>query len=108
MRVVIYLTGAVLGLALASPCWAQAVTFGGVNPTKIINKPIEIPDAVKPIAQPQVSQTPQFSLMNLLPRITFPNTKPVHGQSQFPTPANMPGKNYLNSFGFNLPKPIQF
>jgi hypothetical protein len=95
-------------LLLAAPALAQtALTFGGVNPTRITNQPIAIPDSARPIAQPQNTLLGGFSLSNFLPKIPFPSANPVHGQSAFPTPANMPGKAYLNQFGYQRPQPIQ-
>jgi hypothetical protein len=108
MRIGIGTAAVFVGLLLAAPGWAQTtVTFGGVNPAQIQNKPVVTPDVAKPIAAPQLLPQNSFRLSRFLPKITLPAAGHVFGQSQFPTPANMPGKNYLKSFGFSRPAPIQ-
>jgi hypothetical protein len=36
----------------------------------------------------------------------MPLGKPIHGQSTFPTPGQMPGKDYLKAFGFSRGVPV--
>ncbi|HXG11947.1 MAG TPA: hypothetical protein VNK04_19480 [Gemmataceae bacterium] len=98
----------VLGLVLAAPAWAQrTVTFGGVDPLKIVNQPIDTSNSVVPIAQPQRLANVGFSLRNILPRVGLPSAKPVIGRSLFPTPQNMPGANYLRAFHYQRPQPVK-
>jgi hypothetical protein len=98
----------IMGLGLAMPAWGQqSSTFGGVNPTQIVNQPIDTSQSVVPIARPQRLANAGFSLRNILPRVGLPGAKPIIGQSQFPTPQGMPGANYLRAFGFQRPVPIQ-
>ena len=107
MRMRIWLAGVGAGLLLAAPAWAQtALTFGGVDPTKIVNQVIAIPDTSRPIAQPQQAASTGFSLSNILPTIHLPSAKAIFGQSIFPTQQNLPGKNYLKAFGNSKPQPI--
>jgi hypothetical protein len=107
MRTRIWLAGVGGTLLLAAPAWAQtALTFGGVDPTKIVNQVIAIPDSAMPIAQPQQAASTGFSLSNILPSIHLPTGKGVFGQSIFPSQQNLPGKNYLKAFGYNKPQPI--
>jgi hypothetical protein len=98
----------VAALAVAVPVWAQVVTFGGVNPVVVQNRPVTTPDVVsqRPIAQPQTRQQNRFRLSDYLPRIVLPSNNPVHGQSVFPTPENLPNKNYLKAFGYQVPRGI--
>jgi hypothetical protein len=107
MRIRTALAALAVASLLTAPALAQtALTFGGANPTQIILKPVAVPNAGQPIAQPQNSLLQAFSLSNFLPKISFPSANPVHGQSNFPTQANMPGKSYLQQFGYSRPKPI--
>lgn len=100
--------GALLGvLLLAAPGRAQTINFGGVDSTKIVNKPINIPASKLPIAQPQLQKTPGFSLAKYIPKITLPSPKTVRGISQFPTPEDMPGTNYLHSFRWQYAQPVK-
>lgn len=104
----IWSAAAVAALTVAAPAWAQVVGFGGVNPVVVQNRPITTPDAVsqRPIAQPQVRQQSRFRLTDYLPRLVLPANNPVHGQSIFPTPENLPNKNYLKAFGYQVPRGI--
>jgi hypothetical protein len=107
MRMRIWLAGAGAGLLLASPAWAQtANTFGGVDPTKITNQVISIPDSATAIAGPQQSSSPGFSLANFLPSFKLPSGKGLFGMSIFPAQQNLPGKAYLQNFGYSKPQPI--
>jgi hypothetical protein len=107
MRIRNGLAGLAVALVLAAPALAQTtLTFGGADPTKITLKPVAVPDVAKPIAQPQNTLLGGFSLSNFLPKIPFPSANAVHGQSVFPSQASMPGKAYLQQFGFQRPKPI--
>jgi hypothetical protein len=106
MRIPIWLAAVAVTLGLASSGRAQvSLTFGGVNPTQIQNVPITVPDNT-PIAQPQVMPSTGFTLTSLLPKISFPTAKTLFGQSIFPTPQNLPGRNYLRAFGYSRPGPI--
>jgi hypothetical protein len=100
---------AALGAAflLAKPAWAQtAVTFGGVDPTKIVNQVIAIPDSSVPIAQPMQASSTGFSLTGMLSKIQLPSAGKIFGQSSFPTQQQMPGKDYLKAFGYRKAQPI--
>lgn len=109
MRSWIWSAVAVAAVGVASPAWAQVVGFGGVNPVAIQNRPITVPDAVsqRPIAQPQTRQQNRFRLTDYLPRIVLPGNNSVHGRSTFPTPQNLPGKSYLQQFGYQVPRGIE-
>ena len=100
---------AALGAAflLAKPAWAQtAVTFGGVDPTKIVNQVISIPDSTQAIAQPMQASSTGFSLTGMLSKIQLPSAGKVFGKSVFPTQQNLPGKAYLQNFGYRKAQPI--
>jgi len=93
------------GLVLAAPAWGQrAVTFGGSEPARIVDRPVNTSNAELPIAQPQRAPQRSSFLTNLLPRLKLPAARPVHGFSQFPTPSNMPGPNYLKQFNIQFPQ----
>jgi hypothetical protein len=93
------------GLLLAAPAWAQtALTFGGVDPTKIVNQVIAIPDS--PIAQPMQASSAGFSLTGMLSKIQLPSAGKIFGQSVFPTQQQLPGKDYLKNFGYRKAQPI--
>jgi hypothetical protein len=47
-----------------------------------------------------------FSLTNFFSSFGLPLGAPVHGQSQFPTQSQMPGKDYLKAFGFSRGVPV--
>ncbi len=112
MRIRIGATALLLGLLLAAPCWAQrTLTFGGVNPAQIQNVPVVTSNVAtptsQPIAAPQLMSNTSFRLSSFIPKLTFPSAGPVFGQSQFPTQQNLPGKNWLKSFGYTRPGPVQ-
>jgi len=107
MRMGVWVASAFVGCLLASPCWAQAVTFGRVNPTQVVNQPVIVPSSSVPIAAPQQNANSSFSLLNLFSKFSLPGAKPVHGQSVFPTQNNMPGKDYLKAFGFQHGQPVK-
>jgi hypothetical protein len=109
MRMGVWIASAFVGFLLASPCWAQAVSFGRVNPTQLVNRPVTTPtsSSASPIAAPQQNPNSSFSLLNIFSGFSLPGAKPVHGQSTFPTPDKMPGKDYLKAFGFQRGQPIK-
>jgi hypothetical protein len=99
------LTAVLLGLAAASPCWAQrTLNFGGADPTKIVNKPISVPDFV---AAPQRVQKPSLGLANFFHKVNVPSSKPIQGISRFPTSKNMPGADYLKPFRWRYGQPVK-
>jgi hypothetical protein len=106
MRIGVWVASAFVGLLLASPCWAQAVTFGHVNPTQIVNTPVITSSSTSAITPPQQTPNTGSSLFDFFPRFALPGPKPVHGQSMFPTPDKMPGKDYLKAFGYQRGVPI--
>jgi len=70
----------------------------------IQNQVVDTRDAVQPIAQPQSAPERLFSLRNLFPSFNRSvNGRPVIGQSQFPTPTQLPDANYLNAFQYQRP-----
>jgi hypothetical protein len=110
MRTPIWLAGLVVGLGWAGPASAQwALTWGGpVSP--IVQQVVNTQNVNVPIAQPQYLPSRSFSSMSLtqfIPPAFTGNSKPVLGSSQFPTPAQLPGSNYLKSFQFRRQGPIQ-
>jgi hypothetical protein len=108
MRMRLWAGAAAAGLLLSAPAWAQTTTsFGGADPTKIVNQPIAIPGVGQPIAQPQTLSSSGFSLANFLPSFSLPSADSIFGRSSYPTAANMPGKDYLKYFGFQKAVPVQ-
>jgi hypothetical protein len=106
MRTRNWLAGLAAASLLAAPAVAQTtVGFGGADPTQIVNQPVVLPG--QPFGQPQTLPFTGFSLSSLLPKNPFPLGKSLFGQSTFPTAANMPGKAYLQNFGYSRPQPIQ-
>ena len=86
-------------IVLAPPVSAQqAVGFGGVNPSAIVNQPIASGSSSS-LGIPLFDHS--VHLRDFLPNLkTFSNAS-VFGQSTYPTPDNMPGLNYLKAFGFS-------
>jgi hypothetical protein len=104
MRSLIWLAAVAAALATASSSWAQfTIAFGGTN-TSTQNVPITVPPNT-PIASPQTFDN-SFSLANFLPHFTLPNVHSLFGKSNFPTANNLPGRGYLNAFGYSRPGPI--
>lgn len=103
-----WILAAVVGLVLSSPAWAQrTVTFGGIDPLKLVNVPVDTSNNVAvPISRPQTLENAKFSIKNILPKVGLPGAKPVIGRSNFPTQDNMPGYNYLKAFHFQKPAPV--
>lgn len=102
MRSSAFLASLLLVGALVSSASAQRTgpiyTLGGVDPTQLTFKPIDPAASIVPIAQPQTRSTTGFKLIDLLPRISFPNSKPTIGMSQFPAQGMLPGAGYLKAF----------
>jgi hypothetical protein len=97
----------VLVLALASPALAQqAKGFGGVNPANIVQMPVGQAGATSSIATIPLFDH-SIHLRDFIPHISPISNRPVVGQSNYPTPDNMPGLNYLKAFGFYRPQPVQ-
>jgi hypothetical protein len=95
-------------LLLAAPAWAQrTLGFGGVDPAKVVNQPIDTSNSVVPIARPMTLENAKFSLKNILPRPGLPGAKSIVGRSDFPTQQGMPGADYLKAFHFRRPQPVQ-
>jgi hypothetical protein len=108
MRAWTWLAALVAAPLLAAPAPAQhTVGFGGADPTKRVNVPTSVPNVAGQDSQPQNPLLGMFSLANFLPHIPLPLGKPVLGQSSFPTQQNMPGKAYLQNFGYQRAQPIQ-
>ncbi len=108
MRAIGWSAAALLLVSLTAPARAQfAFTgAGGVNPTQVQNVPVN-PSA--PIAAPQTVTTSGFSLTGAFAKVPFPGTKPVFGQSQFPTAGQLPSTSYLQAFGYQpAPQPSAF
>jgi hypothetical protein len=64
-------------LLLAAPGWAQhAVSFGGADPTKVVNQPV---------ATPQPLGSAGASLSNLLPRVSLPSVGSLFGTGSAPS-----------------------
>src|SRR5690242_14570963 len=98
----------VIGLALAGSAPAQGVNFGGFGSNwsagNIVNQPIEFSTSVVPIASPMYQPERSFwNPLSFMPRTTRMNNTPVHGVSAFPTPNQMPGTQYLQSFNYTRP-----
>jgi hypothetical protein len=93
-----------LGLGLAGPAAAQQRS-GFLTPiTTIKNQVISTPDTGVPIAQPMTLPSSSNSLTRIFHRFSGTlNRKPVGGLSTYPTPGQLPGKDYLKSFGFAIP-----
>jgi hypothetical protein len=105
MRTRNWLAGLGGALLLAAPALAQTTrTFGGADPTQIVNVPVAVPDAP---GVPSQSVFGNFSLSSFLPRFSlFPRANPLHGQSTFPAATDMPGKDYLKSFQYRRAQPV--
>ncbi len=102
-----WLCAVLLVLVGVSPAQAQqrrSIFFGGVDPTNLVQVPVDTSQSVVPIAQP-VTRPTRFRLVDLLPRITLPGTKPIIGRSVFPT-TDQPPEGYLNSFRYRPPRPL--
>lgn len=95
----------VAALGMSARASGPIFSFGNVDPTQLVFKPIDSSASVVPIAQPQTLSTIGFKLINLLPHISLPGATPTIGQSQFPTQNQMPGTGYLKSFGFGNGRP---
>src|SRR5438874_8054751 len=100
MRRALSLGALVLLTVVGSPAHAQRVgpiVFGGgADPTQLVFVPIDTSNSIVPIAQPQ-TRTGVFKLLDFMPRIVFPNSKPVIGQSVFPSQNQLPGAGYLKN-----------
>jgi hypothetical protein len=107
MRMWTWAGALVVALGLAAPAFAQRV--GTIDPSTIINIPINTNQSVAPIAQPQLFNRRTFSLADILPNISFGamSGKRVIGMSTYPTADGLPGKDYLKAFGFHRPGPIR-
>ena len=110
MRAHGWLLGLGLGLALAAPASAQRAYTWGTPVTKIQNRVVNTAKAASigynsniPIAAPYVTspQHTKLSLSSFLPTgVGRISAKPTPGGSLFPTPNQMPNRNYLAPFQF--------
>jgi hypothetical protein len=84
-----------VGLALATPGWAQKSlkSFGAIAPGDITNKPIDLSGAVAPIA-PETGKP--FSLNNFFSRFAIPGVANRVAVSPLPPPAAFPSTQYRN------------
>jgi hypothetical protein len=110
MRKCLWLAGLALALVVPS-AHAQnrrggPLFFGGVDPTALVNQPIDGRRPDNPIAQP-VRRRSSFRLLDFLPKLTFPGNKPVIGQSVFPKESQLPGDGYLRAFGYRAARPVK-
>src|SRR5262245_36425799 len=95
----------VLAFAAAAEAKAQRPSvFGGVDPSKIVYQPVDTSKVNVPIARPQNISFPSLNLFNYFPKLNLTPSKPTLGHSNFPTPAEMPGPDYLKAFGY---QPLQ-
>ena len=107
MRISVCVLALGLGLALVMPVQAQRkVSFTGVDPTQIVNQPINTINAAGSISTSQTVST-GFSLSKFFPSFGLPSNKPVIGRSVFPTNGQLPGRDYLKAFGWNNFQPFK-
>jgi hypothetical protein len=100
MRASIWLIALGLGFAFASPASAQrAFLWGGQNSgqSQVYADSSYIGT---PIATPQTNSSPSFKLTSLFHPFSSFSAKPIHGSSNFPTPGNQPGADYLKAFKY--------
>jgi len=95
-----------LALMLAGTASAQSrrnsfKIFPGVDQGRAAVQGFDTRDPNMPVAAPQPRNS-GFDVMKLLPNIPSFNTTPsmVTPRSTFPTPAQMPGMEYLKAFQF--------
>jgi len=89
-----------VGLALATPGWAQKKTMhsGKVNPNDLVNRPVDMSGAIAPVSPP--AQKP-FGLNNFIPHFAIPGLTQRVAVSPLPPPAAFPSTKYRN---FTLPQ----
>jgi hypothetical protein len=109
-----WLAALALGLVLAAPAVAQQQSGGSIlgfsNLNNLTNQIItpNSSNSPVPIAQPQTFTSPSGSLLKFFPTLSRRNnSKPMIGSSTFPTPDQLPGKDYLNAFRFQKPPRVQ-
>jgi hypothetical protein len=105
-----WLLAGCLVLALGTSARAQIpgplFFTGGVDPTQLVFVPLDTSNSVVPINGIPQSRPTGFRLMDLIPHFSFPGSKPVIGQSLFPTQSQLPGADYLRPFQFRGAPPI--
>lgn len=107
MRISFWVLALGIGLAFAMPAQAQRRSgFGGVDPTQIVNQPINTTNAAASISTTSTAST-GFSLTKYFPSFSLSGSKPTVGQSNFPTFGQMPGRDYLKAFGWNNFQPFK-
>jgi hypothetical protein len=107
MRAGHWLAAVVLGLGLAGSAPAQTVNFGGFGSTwsgGIINQPTDVSTSPVPLASPlyRPNRT-AFNTYSFMPQTSRLNNTRVQGYSAYPTPTQMPGMQYLQSFNYYRP-----
>jgi hypothetical protein len=105
MRKGLWLAGLVLGLCAARPAAAQSAVSWGPQVGSIQNRVISTDTSQVPIAQP-MTRSFGFRLANLFPNVTRMAAKPDTATTIFPTPSQLPGKDYFSVFGMHRPQPI--
>jgi hypothetical protein len=83
--------GAVVCLVVAAaPARAQSqasTLLGGVSPSAIVQKPIDMANVVAPATIPTQSR---FSFTSLVRRLSFTSGRPTQAISPFPSPSSFP------------------
>jgi hypothetical protein len=90
------------GLAVVRPAHAQRSlsSFGSVNPSQIVNRPIDLSQTAAPVA-PDSSRL--FGLDNFFSRIHIPGLPQRVGVSPMPLPSSYPSTRYRSPIS---PAPI--
>lgn len=103
MRKEVWIATLALGLGLVGPAWGQRTlsSYGGIDPNRIVNKPIDLSQAI--VAPNATVGTKPFSLTNFLPRLSLPGVRQRMGVSPLPTASSFPSTQYKN--GFTVPTP---
>jgi hypothetical protein len=98
MRTRLWLAAVAAALAGAGSASAQqALTWGPVN-GPLIFQVVNTDRNQLPISGPMLAPT-KFSLTSIFGNVGNITNQHVWGGSNFPTPAQMPGKAYLSNFG---------
>ncbi len=89
---------ALVAAALAGPASAQS-GFGGVNPSQIVNIPIDTSNSIAPTSSSRGVGLTGFKLGTVFPNHTFLSNSFTPGSSQYPTD----NQAWLKAFNFQRP-----
>jgi hypothetical protein len=87
---------ALVGLSSTASAQVGSPMMGGVSPSQIISKPIDLTNVIAPL--PTFTTQTRFTFSNFFHRINPFSASPTLGTSALPAPSSFPSTRYPNMF----------